>query len=103
MFGEIAAQEEEHVAHAIKMLRAEREAEPNGFDAGVHRIHEGVMTTLAEMLLQNNADCACDLCPGGYASSRRSLAVNVSLERSSRRYPALLSENSLMKSACRAN
>jgi fatty aldehyde decarbonylase len=65
VFARIAAQEEEHIAHAIKMLRAERAPDPDGFDAGVHRVHDGIMTTLAEMLLQNNADCACDLCPNG--------------------------------------
>ena len=78
VFARIAAQEEEHVAHAVKMLRAERVAEPDGFDAGVRRMHEGIMTTLAEMLLQNNADCACDLCPGGCLKPSLP-AVNVSL------------------------
>jgi fatty aldehyde decarbonylase len=63
-FARIAAEEGEHVGHAIAMLQAERAADPGGFDAKVHLIHQEIMTTLAEMLSRSNTDCGCGLCAG---------------------------------------
>jgi fatty aldehyde decarbonylase len=61
-FGRISAEEGEHVGHAVRMLKAERERDPSGFDAKVRRMHDEVMTTLAEMLSRETRDCACGLC-----------------------------------------
>jgi fatty aldehyde decarbonylase len=61
-FARIAREEGEHVGHAIRMLQAERARDPSGFDAKVHRMHEEIMTTLAEMISRKNPDCGCGLC-----------------------------------------
>jgi fatty aldehyde decarbonylase len=63
-FGRIAAEEAEHVAHAIGMLQAERAGDPDAFDARVHRMHEQVMTALAEMVAREDASGHCGLCQG---------------------------------------
>ena len=68
-FARIAEHEGEHVDHAIKMLRAERERDPNGFDASVHRVHEEIMTTLAQMISPRNQDCGCGVCAGSCVKS----------------------------------
>ena len=46
-FASIAAEEEEHVDHAMAILRAERARDEQRFDDKVHRLHLDVMTTLA--------------------------------------------------------
>ena len=53
-FARIAGEEEEHVAHAIEILRAERARDAGAFDATVHRMHEEIMTTLAEMIARED-------------------------------------------------
>lgn len=63
-FARIAAEEGEHVDHAVKMLQAERTREPFGFDAKVRETHEEIMTTLAQMISPKNRDCGCGLCTG---------------------------------------
>ncbi len=63
-FGRIAAEEAEHLAHAIGMLQAERARDPGGFDAKVHRMHEQVMTALAEMIAREDPGGHCGLCKG---------------------------------------
>ena len=63
-FGRIAAEEAEHVAHAIGMLQAERAAGPAAFDARVHRMHEQIMTPLAEMVAREDPAGHCGLCHG---------------------------------------
>jgi fatty aldehyde decarbonylase len=63
-FARIAGEEGEHVDHAIKMLRAERERDIYSFDAKVHETHEDIMTTLAQMISPKNQDCGCGLCAG---------------------------------------
>src|SRR6202049_2786403 len=47
-FASIAAEEEEHVDQAIRILRAEGALARQGFDDKVHRLHLEVMTTLAK-------------------------------------------------------
>src|SRR5947208_12474733 len=47
-FASIAAEEEEHVDHAMAILRTERALDAQRFDAKVYRLHLDVMTTLAE-------------------------------------------------------
>src|SRR6202140_3300917 len=49
-FASIAAEEEEHVDHAMAIVRAERAMDTQGFDDKVYRLHLEVMTTLGQML-----------------------------------------------------
>src|SRR5437773_10076249 len=52
-FAAIAAEEEEHIAHATAILRTERGSDAPGFDEKVYRLHLDVMTTLARMLAKD--------------------------------------------------
>ncbi len=61
-FAAIAAQEEEHIGHALEILRAERATDPQQFDQKVHRLHFDVMTTLSEMVAKECRNGQCDLC-----------------------------------------
>ena len=61
-FAAIAAEEEEHIEHAMAILRAERVLDPQRFDAKVHRLHLEVMTTLAKMLAKECKDGHCEVC-----------------------------------------
>src|SRR5271170_6953964 len=61
-FAAIAAEEEEHIDHAMAILRAERTSDPQGFDDKVHRLHLEVMTTLAKMLAKECKDGHCEVC-----------------------------------------
>jgi fatty aldehyde decarbonylase len=61
-FASIAAEEEEHVDHAMAILRAERALDPQRFDDKVHRLHLDVMTTLAKMLAKECRDGHCEVC-----------------------------------------
>ena len=63
-FARIAAEEEEHVEHALEILRAERARDAQRFDAKVHRLHLDVMTTLAKMLAKECKDGHCEVCHG---------------------------------------
>jgi fatty aldehyde decarbonylase len=63
-FAAIAAEEEEHVDHAMAILRAERALDPDRFDDKVHRLHLDVMTTLAKMLAKECKDGHCEVCHG---------------------------------------
>jgi fatty aldehyde decarbonylase len=63
-FARIAAEEEEHVDHAMAILRAERGLDPQRFDDKVHRLHLDVMTTLAKMLAKECKDGHCEVCHG---------------------------------------
>lgn len=63
-FGRIAGEEAEHVVHAIGMLRAERARDPGTFDARVHRMHQQIMTPLAEMVAREDPGGHCGLCKG---------------------------------------
>jgi len=61
-FGAIAAEEESHVAHAMAILKAERERDVDGFDAKLQRLHFDVMATLAKMLAKECSDGHCEVC-----------------------------------------
>jgi fatty aldehyde decarbonylase len=61
-FAAIAAEEEEHVEHALAILRAERALDAQRFDDKVHRLHLEVMTTLAEMLARECRHGHCEVC-----------------------------------------
>jgi fatty aldehyde decarbonylase len=61
-FARIAAEEEDHVDHAMSILRAERARDMQRFDDKVHRLHLDVMTTLARMLAKECKDGHCEVC-----------------------------------------
>ena len=61
-FAAIAAEEEEHIGHALEILRAERARDPEEFDNKVYRLHLEVMTTLTEMVAKECRHGQCDLC-----------------------------------------
>lgn len=61
-FARIAAEEEEHVDHAMEILRAERALDAQRFDDKMHRLHLDVMTTLAKMLAKECKDGHCEVC-----------------------------------------
>jgi fatty aldehyde decarbonylase len=63
-FAAIAAEEEEHVDHAMAILRTERALDAQRFDEKVHRLHLEVMTTLAQMLAKECRDGHCEVCHG---------------------------------------
>ena len=75
-FASIAAEEEEHVDHAMAILRAERALDPQRFDDKVHRLHLDVMTTLAKMLTKECKDGHCEVC---HASCVKPALFDVSL------------------------
>ena len=62
VFGAIAADEREHADHALAILKAERDANPQAFDEKLHRLHLEVMTTLAKMLARECKDGHCEVC-----------------------------------------
>ena len=55
-FARIAAEEEDHVDHAMSILRAERARDARRFDDKVYRLHLDVMTTLAQRDLPKDPD-----------------------------------------------
>jgi fatty aldehyde decarbonylase len=61
-FARISAEEEDHVDHAMSILRAERAREAQRFDDKVYRLHLDVMTTLAQMLAKECKDGHCEVC-----------------------------------------
>ena len=75
-FTAIAAEEEEHVDHAMAILRAERARDPQRFDAKLHRLHFDVMSTLAQMLARECRDGHCEVC---HASCVKPALFDVSL------------------------
>src|SRR6266550_1761813 len=61
-FARIAAEEEEHIDHALAILRAERVRDAQRFDDKMHRLHLEVMTILAQMLAKECKDGHCEVC-----------------------------------------
>lgn len=61
-FAAIAAEEQEHIGHALDLLRANRARNPEFFDNKVYRLHLDVMTTLSEMVAKECRNGQCDLC-----------------------------------------
>jgi rubrerythrin len=61
-FAAIAAEEEEHIDHAMAILRTERTLDAQRFDDKVYRLHLDVMTTLAQMLAKECKDGHCEVC-----------------------------------------
>jgi fatty aldehyde decarbonylase len=62
VFGAIAEDERAHADHAMAILKAERDADPQRFDDKLHRLHLEVMTTLAKMLAKECKDGHCEVC-----------------------------------------
>lgn len=62
VFAAIAADEREHAEHAVAILKAERAADPRGFDEKLRRLHFDVMTTLAMMLAKDCSEGHCEVC-----------------------------------------
>jgi fatty aldehyde decarbonylase len=75
-FARIAAEEEDHVDHAMSILRAERGKDAECFDDKVYRLHLDVMTTLAKMLAKECKDGHCEVC---HASCVKPSLFHVSL------------------------
>ena len=63
-FAPIAAEEEDHIDHAMAILRTERALDAQRFDDKVYRLHLDVMTTLAEMLAKECKHGHCEVCHG---------------------------------------
>jgi len=61
-FARIAAEEEEHIAHAMAILKTERARDAQRFDDKMHRLHLEVMTILAQMLAKECKDGRCEVC-----------------------------------------
>src|SRR5216683_1121558 len=61
-FARIAAEEEEHIEHALAFLRTERARDAQRFDDRLHRLHLEVMTVLAQMLTKECKDGHCEVC-----------------------------------------
>jgi len=64
VFAAIAAEEEDHIEHAMEILRHERALDAQRFDDKVYRLHLEVMTTLAEMLAKDCRHGHCEVCHG---------------------------------------
>src|SRR5712692_8288087 len=75
-FARIAAEEEDHVEHAMSILGAERARDAQRFDDKVYRLHLDVMTTLAKMLAKECKDGHCEVC---HASCVKPALFEVSL------------------------
>src|ERR1700761_643037 len=63
-FAAIAAEEEDHISHAMDILKKERARDEQSFDTRLHRLHLEVMTTLAEMLARDCRTGHCEVCHG---------------------------------------
>jgi fatty aldehyde decarbonylase len=61
-FASIAAEEEEHIEHAMSILRAERARDVQRFDDKLYQLHLEVMTILAEMLARDCRRGHCEVC-----------------------------------------
>jgi fatty aldehyde decarbonylase len=63
-FAAIAAEEAEHIEHAMEILRTERALDAQRFDDKLYRLHLEVMTILAEMLARDCRQGHCEVCHG---------------------------------------
>jgi len=61
-FAAIAAEEEDHIDHAMSILRAARALDVQRFDDKVHELHVEVMGILAQMFAREDGDGHCELC-----------------------------------------
>jgi fatty aldehyde decarbonylase len=63
-FAAIAAEEAEHIDHAMQILRTERAFDAQRFDNKLYQLHLEVMTILAEMLARDCRTGHCEVCHG---------------------------------------
>jgi len=63
-FAAIAAEEEDHIEHAMEILKAERALDEQRFDGKLYQLHLEVMTVLAEMLAKDCRTGHCEVCHG---------------------------------------
>src|ERR1700730_15850746 len=75
-FARIAAEEGEHVDHAMSILSAQRAQDTQCFDDKVHRLRREVMTTLGQLLAKECKDGHCEVC---HASCVKPSLFDVSL------------------------
>src|SRR5207248_2800056 len=75
-FARMAAEEEEHIGHAVAILRTERARDAQRFDEKLYRLHLDVMSTLAQMLAKDCRDGHCEVC---HASCVKPALFEVSL------------------------
>jgi len=61
-FARIAAEEAEHIGHAVAILSQQRERDARHFDEKLYRLHLDVMGTLAQMLAKDCRDGHCEVC-----------------------------------------
>jgi len=61
-FAAIASEEEDHIHHAISILKAARALDVRRFDDKVHELHVEVMGILAQMFAREDGDGHCGLC-----------------------------------------
>jgi fatty aldehyde decarbonylase len=61
-FTGIAAEEEDHIEHAMSILGAARALDVQRFDDKVHELHIEVMGILAQMFAREDGDGHCELC-----------------------------------------
>jgi len=64
IFAAIAAEEAEHIDHAMQILRTERALDAQRFDNKLYQLHLEVMTILAEMLARDCRTGHCEVCHG---------------------------------------
>ena len=62
IFRAIAEEERSHLEHAMEFLQQENQKDPAGFEEKVGRVHQDVMTVLAEMVAKQDAHGHCGLC-----------------------------------------
>ena len=64
VFRAIGDEEKDHANHVIEELQAALAADREGFEAKLEKLHDEVMTTLAEMLAAKDSIGHCGLCHG---------------------------------------
>jgi 1,2-phenylacetyl-CoA epoxidase catalytic subunit len=64
VFRATADEEQAHIDHAIDFLREGLAADREGFEIRLERLHDEVMTVLAEMLAARDSVAHCGLCRG---------------------------------------
>jgi fatty aldehyde decarbonylase len=64
VFTAIGREEEEHLEHAMELMRAEYKKDGKAFEEKVSQVHASVMTALAEMVTKKDGRGHCGLCQG---------------------------------------
>lgn len=64
IFTAIGKEEEEHLEHAMALMKVEYWKDRKGFEEKAAQVHAGVMTALAEMVTKKDGRGHCGLCQG---------------------------------------